>query len=323
MKKIAIVFRIIALFFALSRVFEMKKITSFILIVLLVIAFDMTLQSMEQEQNIRIRIDGNFIHIPISEQQPLITGDRVMVPVRTVMEAMRFSVEWWESTQTVVLSKFPTYVFIEINSYHMDIGFGDNINTVQIDTPARIINDRTMLPIRAIAEATGFEAEWDEANRIVDITTHVQLRPWQRPVVRPEYWPEHLPYHFPGTVKLLSDESFTSLIGLDLFPMQFRAVFYTIPHEIIELVPSGERREMYVWRDSGVITGETMALLRFVQVHNIPREDFEAVINHLRAIQLDWIEGGIITDSEFYELPNADIIYTFDNEIIRYFFRRE
>lgn len=37
------------------------------------------------------------------------------------------------------------------------------------DAPAQIINDRTMLPVRAISEALGMEVKWDPVNRTVNL----------------------------------------------------------------------------------------------------------------------------------------------------------
>lgn len=66
-----------------------------------------------------------------------------------------------------------------------------------------------------------------------------------------------------------------------------------------------------------------MPLMRFVQVHNISREEFDSALNILIEAH-EWFDtlGFIDLSIEDYELPNADIIFTFDNEIIRYYYRR-
>ena len=38
-----------------------------------------------------------------------------------------------------------------------------------LDTAPELINDRTMVPIRAIAEAGGCEVDWNEENREVSV----------------------------------------------------------------------------------------------------------------------------------------------------------
>ena len=47
----------------------------------------------------------------------------------------------------------------------------DEPNT--IDTAPTVINDRTMLPIRFIAESFKFDVDWDEATRTVTIEKNI------------------------------------------------------------------------------------------------------------------------------------------------------
>ena len=45
--------------------------------------------------------------------------------------------------------------------------------TVFLDVPPSIINDRTCLPIRAVAEAFGAKVDWDDKTKTVIIETGV------------------------------------------------------------------------------------------------------------------------------------------------------
>ncbi len=47
----------------------------------------------------------------------------------------------------------------------------DGKEVVSEDAPAQIINDRTMLPVRAISEALGMQVNWDPVNRTVNIVS--------------------------------------------------------------------------------------------------------------------------------------------------------
>jgi len=62
-----------------------------------------------------------------------------------------------------------------------------------------------------------------------------------------------------------------------------------------------------------------MGDLAFIKHFRIAREVFEQGI----ALQKFWDEEfGNDTSAETNELPNADIIYTFDNDIINEYYRR-
>ena len=63
-----------------------------------------------------------------------------------------------------------------------------------------------------------------------------------------------------------------------------------------------------------------MLLKTFVQRYDISREVFDAAIKKQVAF---WIEMGWDMTVEEYEVPNGDIIYTFDDEIINEYYRYE
>lgn len=65
---------------------------------------------------------------------------------------------------------------------------------------------------------------------------------------------------------------------------------------------------------------EEMALVMFIKRNNIKKEDFEKAIEKDRELR---IKLGQDMTTEEYELPNADIIYTFNNKLINYYYRRQ
>jgi len=135
-------------------------------------------------------------------------------------------------------------------------------------------------------------------------------------------WPNALPQHVPGSIRLRDADSLRADFYLPYTP-QLRAAFYMIPGCFEDLVQG--RPGAIVWINENLLgTGDNdypyiMPLLRFVQHFNISREEFVAVAEGLREAYIAL--GHDITD-ELFEIPNADIIFTFDNDIIRYFYRR-
>ena len=116
---------------------------------------------------IKILLNGKEI---ISDTAPVIRNDRTLVPLRAVLEAMGAEVEWNESEQEIT---------VLINGRTMKLGIGKpemlvDSEAITIDAPPEIINDRTMVPIRAIAEAGGCEVDWNGDNREVIILSEVR-----------------------------------------------------------------------------------------------------------------------------------------------------
>ncbi|MBR5535773.1 MAG: glycoside hydrolase family 88 protein [Clostridia bacterium] len=82
---------------------------------------------------------------------PVIVNDRTLVPVRVISEGVGCEVNWDGATQTVTITKGATEIAVKIGAASMVV---DGVS-VPLDAPASLINDRTMVPLRAIAEALG------------------------------------------------------------------------------------------------------------------------------------------------------------------------
>ena len=72
---------------------------------------------------------------------------------------------------------------------------------------------------------------------------------------------------------------------------------------------------------------DEMTLVTFVKYCEIPREDFVTAIESYKQYKLKLAASSVWAEFEFddemHEPPNPDIIYTFDNEIINAYYRRE
>lgn len=97
---------------------------------------------------------------------PIIENDRTLLPVRAVIEAVGGTAEWDDGTQTASLNYNGDTVRLTINS--ADAYLNDAQQTLDV-TPV-IVNDRTMLPIRFIAESFGFTVGWEQETQTVTIT---------------------------------------------------------------------------------------------------------------------------------------------------------
>lgn len=106
------------------------------------------------------------------ETAPVIRNSRTLMPVRTVVEEMGGSVAWDNSSRTAVLTLGENEIRLIIDSTTAYF----NNEAAALDTAPIIINDRTFLPIRFIAESFGFIVEWDETNSTVTIIKQTNIQ---------------------------------------------------------------------------------------------------------------------------------------------------
>ena len=90
-----------------------------------------------------------------------------MVPLRAIFEALGASVEWNQETKTVTSTKGDTTIKLTIDSNTMYV----NDNAVTLDSPACVVNDRTLVPVRAISEAYKTKVDWNGDTRTVTISS--------------------------------------------------------------------------------------------------------------------------------------------------------
>ena len=105
------------------------------------------------------------------DQPPIIINDRTLVPLRAIFEALGATVDWDGNIQTVTSKKGNTTVTIAIGDNKLYV----NNNVTVLDVPAQIVNDRTLVPVRAISEAFGCNVQWVEASKTVIIKSAVDF----------------------------------------------------------------------------------------------------------------------------------------------------
>lgn len=111
---------------------------------------------------VTVKLDGQPVVFDVS---PQIINDRTMIPMRKIFELFGATINWDQNTKTVTSTKGGTTVTLTIDNPNMNV----NGNVVTLDTPACIVDNRTLVPVRAVAEAFQTEVGWDENSKTVFI----------------------------------------------------------------------------------------------------------------------------------------------------------
>ena len=141
----------------------MKKKISMVLLSL-VMVFNTCAIVGYADGDISVTLNGEVLTFDVP---PQLIDNRTMVPLRKIFEAMGAIVDWNNDTRTVTATKGDERVIATIDSKNVYIS-GE---TKTLDVPPMVVNDRTLVPVRFVAEAFGANVNWDEGTRTVVIGT--------------------------------------------------------------------------------------------------------------------------------------------------------
>lgn len=141
----------------------MKRLVKLVLLTMILTMLG-TAASFAGSGSIQVKLDGKEI---VSDSPPVIVDGRTLVPARALFEAMGGTVSWNEASREVSVSVDDVNVKLKINSKKAYI----NGTEKTLDVPAKIIKNRTMIPVRFVSEAAGCQVSWNGKNRIVSIVS--------------------------------------------------------------------------------------------------------------------------------------------------------
>lgn len=150
----------------------MKKILCLTLAAMMLISLSSVAFAADRE-NAMPDVFVNGTKVEFSGQGAVIVDSRTLVPVRGVFESMGCSVEWNEKTYTVTVTaeNKEKSVSMVIGDKEMKITGDPKKTSYTLDVPAQLINDRTMIPLRAVSEAFGCIVVWNDKSYSAYITS--------------------------------------------------------------------------------------------------------------------------------------------------------
>lgn len=114
-------------------------------------------------EEIRIVVNGRVV--PFDSAPYIDEHDRTMVPLRAIAEALGAEVGWNGQARVVTIRRDDQVSLFTIDS-NTAVFSGVRVS---MDTCPVIRNDRTMLPVRYVAESLGAAVDWDQDTMTVNI----------------------------------------------------------------------------------------------------------------------------------------------------------
>ncbi|MGB9975539.1 copper amine oxidase N-terminal domain-containing protein [Thermovenabulum sp.] len=145
---------------------QIKTITALIISAIL-LTLVITPLAKAEEREIKVVIDGNEVTFP--DQKPIIDENgRVLVPIRTIAEKFYCDDIKWDAQErkVTIVKNRNSEIILWLDSKKALV----NGEEKELDTSAKAVNGRTMLPLRFISETFNSKVDWDSAAYTVKIT---------------------------------------------------------------------------------------------------------------------------------------------------------
>lgn len=136
----------------------LKKFISIILSLVIFAAFPFSVSA--DDNHIRVYVNGDAI-----EAKGVIVSDRTLLPMRAFLEKTGFVVEWNDAEKRVGAKKDGFDLSLVIGEKSMTV----NGTSVELSSPAVIIDSATYVPVRAIGENVGYKVDWYAPSRSVHL----------------------------------------------------------------------------------------------------------------------------------------------------------
>ena len=120
---------------------------------------------------IKVVLNGEEIEF---DQSPIMAeGNRILVPIRKIAEAMGDKVLWNQDTQSAFIKHGEVALIIKLLENNIKIVKNEQLKQwqkKQLDVPAMVLNERTLVPVRAFCESLGADVKWVGEEKTVYMT---------------------------------------------------------------------------------------------------------------------------------------------------------
>lgn len=144
----------------------MKKIVALTIAVIMIFSA----VNVFAEEYVTVKLDGAELQFEVPAQ---IIDDRTMVPMRNIFEALGAKVEWDEEHQGIMAfagHKIITMMIGQNKMFVADFTTGKETE-VYLDVPPMLVDNKTLVPLRAVSESLGVKVEWSEALQTVYLSS--------------------------------------------------------------------------------------------------------------------------------------------------------
>jgi len=143
----------------------MKRVGKFLIIVTIILT-TLVLSSVYATVA-EVQINGEIIDFTDADGNKVnaqLINSRTMVPLRKIFEVLGCEIEWNGETKTVTANKNEKQIILQIDNPNATIIKAGIEETIKLDAAPVIVNNRTLVPLRFIAESLEKQVGWDSSS---------------------------------------------------------------------------------------------------------------------------------------------------------------
>ena len=118
--------------------------------------------------DVKVQINGEIVDFKDAQGNTVnaqIINDRTMVPMRKIFELLGLTVDWDGENRIVTGEKGDTKITLQIDNPIVKKEVAGKEEEITLDAAPTIVDDRTLVPLRFIAESIDKQVGWDNDNR--------------------------------------------------------------------------------------------------------------------------------------------------------------
>ena len=144
-----------------------KKFFAGILLIIATMAFGATIAV---ANDVRVQLDGAYVEL---EPAPVIVDGRTLLPARAIVEMLGGEIDWDNDLRQVHINHEGTHIVLSIGSALAYV----NGEVRELDVPAQILEDRTLVPLRFVAENLGVDVDFQYGTVIITTARITRVTP--------------------------------------------------------------------------------------------------------------------------------------------------
>lgn len=142
-----------------------RSLTALLTFLLLISVFAVLPVSAATKAQMTVKLNGKALQF---SQAPQIMNGRLLVPYRPIAEAIGAVVTYAAATKTVKVTKGGNTHLLPINGNTATL----NGVSVPLETPAILVNNTTLVPVRFVSEYLGVTVNYDNATQTVSLQSN-------------------------------------------------------------------------------------------------------------------------------------------------------